>query len=432
MATTTLLAVPTKRASEVNIVKPLRNLISSHYNSADNPEDYTEAINELSKLRNQALWKVLDKYDNSLELIYTYYDQITSLESKVPPSEVQIPFKWKDAFNKMTSFFANGKVSITLCSFAYERICVLFNIAAQQSAIAAAQNLETDDGLKMAAKFLQQSAGIFNTLKTTVMNVIQQDPTPDLNPDTLAMLSSLMLAQAQEVFIVKANIGDINQQANSYEEINRRITAENKCYFALIPLFKSKLLSRNTKLRLYKVLIRPIVLYACEAWASTKSDEKRLLLFERKILRRIYGPKRNEENTSERRTNAELRIIFNETNIVGILKSRWISWAGYVWRAECQIVHNITLWKPDKKHPRGRPRQRWSDRVRDDLKLMGIRDGERLAKNREVWRDKMKDQTIAKLCAQCEEYYAETAKMMERETVMMSLDKEWTSNVNIL
>jgi len=42
----------------------------------------------------------------------------------------------------------------------------------------------------------------------------------------------------------------------------------------------------------------------------------------------------------------------------------------------------------------------------------------------------MKDQTIAKLCAQCEEYYAETAKMMERETVMMSLDKEWTSNVN--
>lgn len=71
MATTILMAVPTKRASEVNIVKPLRNLISSHYNSADNPEDYTEAINELGKLRSQALWKVLDKYDNSLELIYT-------------------------------------------------------------------------------------------------------------------------------------------------------------------------------------------------------------------------------------------------------------------------------------------------------------------------------------------------------------------------
>jgi len=54
---------------------------------------------------------------------------------------------------------------------------------------------------------------------------------------------------------------DINQQANSHEEINRRITAGNKCYFALVPLFKSKLLSRNTKLRLYKVLYEVYKVY---------------------------------------------------------------------------------------------------------------------------------------------------------------------------
>jgi len=143
---------------------------------------------------------------------------------------------------------------------------------------------------------------------------------------------------------------DINQQANSHEEINRRITAGNKCYFALEPLFKSRLLSKNTKLRLYKVLIRPVVLYACGAWASTKSDEKRLLIFERKILRRIYGPKRNEEeNIYERRTNAELKEIFNEPNIVGILRSRRISWAGHVWRAEGQTVHEITVESQTKK-----------------------------------------------------------------------------------
>lgn len=46
--------------------------------------------------------------------------------------------------------------------------------------------------------------------------------------------------------------------------------------------------------------------------------------------------------------------------------------------------------------------------------------------------DKMKDQSIAKLCAQCEEFYTETAKIMEREPIMMSLDKEWTANVNII
>lgn len=89
-------------------------------------------------------------------------------------------------------------------------------------------------------------------------------------------------------------------------------------------------MSKNTKLRLYKVLIRPIDLYACETLASTKLDEKRLILFERKILRKIYGPKINEENSYERRTNAELKTMFNGPNILGILKSRRISWAGHV------------------------------------------------------------------------------------------------------
>ncbi|KAF0749456.1 Reverse transcriptase domain-containing protein [Aphis craccivora] len=127
---------------------------------------------------------------------------------------------------------------------------------------------------------------------------------------------------------------DVNQQANSHKEIERRITTGNKSYFALVLVFKSRLISKNIKIRLYKVLIRPIVLYTCGAWAKIKSDEKRLLLFERRILRRIYGPKRNEENVYERRTNAELREIFKEPNIVGILKSRRISWAGHIWRAE--------------------------------------------------------------------------------------------------
>jgi len=127
-------------------------------------------------------------------------------------------------------------------------------------------------------------------------------------------------------------------------------------------------------------------LYACGAWATTKSDEKRLLLFERRILRKIYGSKRNEENIYERRTNEELRAIFKEPNIVGILKSRRISWAGHVWRAEGQTVHDVTMWKPNKKRPIGRPRQRWTNRVKEDLKLLDIREGEQLAENRELWR----------------------------------------------
>lgn len=91
-----------------------------------------------------------------------------------------------------------------LTSLAYEKECILFNIAALQSALAASQSTDSDDGLKLALKWLQQSAGIFAHLKGVTPFAIPQEPTPDLNPDTLQVLSNLMLAQAQEIFIVKA------------------------------------------------------------------------------------------------------------------------------------------------------------------------------------------------------------------------------------
>ncbi|GLV31978.1 ALG-2 interacting protein X [Carabus blaptoides fortunei] len=197
-----LIAIPLKKPSEVDIVKPLKNLIQSTYSTADKPEDYSDAINELSKLRNNAIWRAFEKYESSLELIYSYYDQLCALEGKIPAHEVQIPFKWKDAFDKGSIF--GSRISLTVSSLAYEKVCILFNIAALQSAVAAAQSFENDDGLKLAAKLLQQAAGIFYHLKNSVMASIQLDPTPDLNPDTLAALSSLMHAQAQEVFVQKA------------------------------------------------------------------------------------------------------------------------------------------------------------------------------------------------------------------------------------
>lgn len=65
-----LLVVPLKKPSDVDIAKPLRNLISSSYSTADKPEDYSEAIEEFSKLRNNAVWRVFEKFESSLEVIY--------------------------------------------------------------------------------------------------------------------------------------------------------------------------------------------------------------------------------------------------------------------------------------------------------------------------------------------------------------------------
>jgi len=69
---TDLLSIPLKKSSDVDLVKPLKNLIASLYSTADNPLDFSSSINELNKIRGQALSKTLDKSQAALELLYRY------------------------------------------------------------------------------------------------------------------------------------------------------------------------------------------------------------------------------------------------------------------------------------------------------------------------------------------------------------------------
>jgi len=75
------------------------------------------------------------------------------------------------------------------------------------------------------------------------------------------------------------------------KEIQRRSLAGNRTYFTAISLFRSRFLSRVTKIMLYKTLIRPVVSFGAEAWTLTKKEEQAVLIFERKIFRRIYDAK---------------------------------------------------------------------------------------------------------------------------------------------
>ena len=92
--------------------------------------------------------------------------------------------------------------------------------------------------------------------------------------------------------------------------------------------------------------------------------------------------KKNNEGEYKVRTNQEIQDLYGEPNINGILKSSRLSWAGHVWRSEGPIGQ-ATKWKPNTKRPRGRPRQRWKDRVVKDLRELGIEDGEELARDRD-------------------------------------------------
>jgi len=94
-------------------------------------------------------------------------------------------------------------------------------------------------------------------------------------------------------------------EGSNNAEIDERLKSGNKCYFSMLNLFKSNYITRKTKIKLYKTLIRPVVSYGCETWSLRKNKEEKLDIFERKILRRILGSVRTSEGLFRLRTNEE-------------------------------------------------------------------------------------------------------------------------------
>ena len=79
-----------------------------------------------------------------------------------------------------------------------------------------------------------------------------------------------------------------------YEEIKRRINMENACYYSLEKIFSFHLLSKKLKVNTYKTIILPVIQYGCETWSLTLREENRSKVFENKVLRKIFGAKRDE------------------------------------------------------------------------------------------------------------------------------------------
>jgi len=83
------------------------------------------------------------------------------------------------------------------------------------------------------------------------------------------------------------------------------------------------LLSKNLKTKIYRIIILPVVLYGCETWSLTLRGERKLRVFENMVLRRIFGPRRDEVTGEWRRLhNEELNDLYCSLNIVRIIKSR--------------------------------------------------------------------------------------------------------------
>ena len=105
------------------------------------------------------------------------------------------------------------------------------------------------------------------------------------------------------------------------EEIKSILKSGNACFHSVQNLMSSSLLSKNLRITIYRTIILPEVLYGCETWSFTVREERRLRVFENRVLRRIFGPKRDKVTGEWRKLhNEELNDLNSSPNIVQVIK----------------------------------------------------------------------------------------------------------------
>jgi len=140
-------------------------------------------------------------------------------------------------------------------------------------------------------------------------------------------------------------------------------------------------------MKIHKTMIRPVDTDSSETWTLTATDENNLHIFERQILRKIFGPV-NIDSVWRTRNNTEIDKLIDGADIVRFIKTQRIKWLGQIQRMdEARPNRKLIDWKPIGNIPAGRPRQRWQHDVMEDLKKMKVKSWKEIAKERRTWRD---------------------------------------------
>jgi hypothetical protein len=132
-----------------------------------------------------------------------------------------------------------------------------------------------------------------------------------------------------------------------------------------------------------------VILYGCETLSLTLREKHRLRVFENRVLRRIFGSKRDEVTGGWRKLhNEELHGLYSSPSIVRVIKARRMRWAGQMaCMGEVRGAYNILVGRPDGRRPLGRPRRRWEDNIKMDLREIGFGDVDWIqwAQDRDRW-----------------------------------------------
>jgi hypothetical protein len=160
-------------------------------------------------------------------------------------------------------------------------------------------------------------------------------------------------------------LGTLSDKKCIHGDIKSRLNSGNAFYHSDQSLLSSRLLSRNVKIKIYKTIILPFVLYGCESWYLTLRGEHRLRVFENRVRRRIFGLRSNEVTIEWRKLhNEELHNLYLSLDIIRQIKLRRMRWVGLLaCIGEETRVCKVLVGKPEGKGPLGRPRRRYGIRM---------------------------------------------------------------------
>jgi hypothetical protein len=222
----------------------------------------------------------------------------------------------------------------------------------------------------------------------------------EANPEKtkyILMLRSQKVGQKHSIKLANRSFEDVakfkylgttvTDQNHMHKEIKSRLNSGNACCRSVHSLLSSRLLCKYLKVKIYKTLILPVVLYGYETWSLTLREEHRLKVFENRVLRGIFGPKRDEV-TGEwgKLQNGELHNLYLSPDIIREIKSRRMGWAGHVARmGEGRNVYRVLVVKPEGKSPLERPGRIWENGIKMDLRAIGV-EWIHLAQDRDRWR----------------------------------------------
>ena len=161
-------------------------------------------------------------------------------------------------------------------------------------------------------------------------------------------------------------------QNSIQEEFKSRLKSGNACYHSVQNLLSSSLLSKNIKIKIYRIIMLSVVLYGCDTWSLTLREECRLRVVENRVQRKIFGTKRDGVTGEWRKLqDEELNYLYCSPNINRVIKPRRRSAGHVTCMGERRGASRVLVRKPEGKRPLDRPRHRQEDNIKMDLQEVG-------------------------------------------------------------